>query len=189
MTTEQSTDDTGVQPRFSVDAVLTKIDSSEWVVKNRFINIDTDTITYQLTEKNDTDFTETELMTESQIEQSFKLNGEDKTTTTSESGNEEVAEQPEESVTGWFEALGNNIPVRKRRAAVEAGQEMGADITIDTHVVHKTANLIEEDKPEKAIEAAREKFDLTGAYRFLAAMCASTGESPGVAKAVQSQEG
>jgi len=71
----------------------------------------------------------------------------------------------------WFDALGNEVPREQRKAAAEEAQKMGVDATADSPWVNEVADLVKMDQPKEAIETARVHLDLTGTYRFLAALC------------------
>lgn len=72
---------------------------------------------------------------------------------------------------GWFEALGNPVPEDQREQAVEEARKMGMAVSDDSPWVNEVADLVEQDRPKEAIETARVHLDLTGTYRFLAALC------------------
>lgn len=72
---------------------------------------------------------------------------------------------------GWFEALGNSVPDAQRQAAIEEAREMGWEVADDAQWVHDVADAVQTDSPEEAIDTAREHLNLTGTYRFLAALC------------------
>lgn len=62
----------GVQHKYDVGDVLTKVDTSEWKITNRMVDVDTDEVLYRLREAETApNFTDTEILTESQIERSF----------------------------------------------------------------------------------------------------------------------
>lgn len=73
--------------------------------------------------------------------------------------------------TGWFEALGESIPQEQRDAAVQEARKMGLDVPDNAQWVNEVANLVEADCPADAIRTAGNHLDLTGTYRFLAALC------------------
>lgn len=58
--------------RYARGEVLTKIDTSEWVVEKRMIDVDTGESLYLLSESEETGFTDTEILTESDVESSFQ---------------------------------------------------------------------------------------------------------------------
>lgn len=72
---------------------------------------------------------------------------------------------------GWFDALGNKIPEEQREAAIREARKMGVEASDDSPWVREVAVLVEKDCPKEAIETARVHLDLTGTYRFLAALC------------------
>lgn len=72
---------------------------------------------------------------------------------------------------GWFDALGNEVPQEQRDAAVREARRMGLDVPDNAQWVNETANLVEADCPQDAIGTVRRHLDLTGTYRFLAALC------------------
>lgn len=68
--------DGGTEHKHDVGDVLEKVDSSEWKVTNRMIDVDTDEVLYRLREVHSaSSFTETEILTESQIARSFETEG------------------------------------------------------------------------------------------------------------------
>jgi len=78
---------------------------------------------------------------------------------------------------GWFDALGNEVPRDQRDAAAVEAKKMGVDTPEDSRQspwVNEVARLVERDQPKEAIETARTHLDLTGTYRFLAALCTPT---------------
>jgi len=72
---------------------------------------------------------------------------------------------------GWFDALGTDVSEKQREAAIHEAREMGVEASADSPWVNKVADLVEKDRPEEAIETAKRHLDLTGSYRFLAALC------------------
>lgn len=72
---------------------------------------------------------------------------------------------------GWFDALGNEIPEEQRQQAIQEARKMGVEVPDDAQWVDEIANDVEADFPKEAIDEAQEHFDITGAYRFLAALC------------------
>ena len=76
-----------------------------------------------------------------------------------------------ESGSGWFAALGTDVPEVQRQAAIREARRMGVTVPDDAEWVQEIARLVEADRPDEAITATRERFDLTGTYRFLAALC------------------
>lgn len=74
---------------------------------------------------------------------------------------------------GWFFALGNEVPQEQRDAAIREARKMGLDVPDSAQWVNEIATLVEQDCPKEAIETTREHLDLTGTYRFLAALCTS----------------
>lgn len=74
-------------------------------------------------------------------------------------------------MTNWFEALGSEVPQEQRDAAVREARKMGLDVPDNAQWVNEVANLVEADCPKDAIETTRNHLDLTGTYRFLAALC------------------
>lgn len=80
---------------------------------------------------------------------------------------------------GWFDALGESVPAEQRQAAGEEARKMGVDVPDDyrrSPWVNEVARLVERDKPKEAIKTVRIHLDLTGTYRFLAALCVPTDE-------------
>lgn len=73
--------------------------------------------------------------------------------------------------TGWFEALGNEVTQAQRKQAALEAWDMGLPVDHEDPWVIEIAQCIEEDKPEEAIRLARGRLDMTGAARFLGAMC------------------
>lgn len=71
---------------------------------------------------------------------------------------------------GWFDALGSPVPEEQREAALREAERMSLEDP-DPDWVNRVAAFVETDRPAHAIDAAREELDLTGAYRFLAALC------------------
>lgn len=72
---------------------------------------------------------------------------------------------------GWFDALGNEIPRDQRINAAREARKMGLDVPNDSEWVDEVADLVEADRPESAIGRTREMLDLSGTFRFLAALC------------------
>ncbi|ELZ05759.1 hypothetical protein [Natrialba aegyptia] len=89
---EQSTDVTDrfadwAEHQHEVGDVLTKVDTSEWKVTNRMVDIDTGETLYRLHEMDvPSNFRENEILTESQISRSFDIEAERQTTDTTQSG-------------------------------------------------------------------------------------------------------
>lgn len=79
-------------------------------------------------------------------------------------------------MTGWFDALGGDVPQEQRDAAIQEAREMGLDTPDDATWVDQTARLVELDLPEDAIDTVMEHLDLTGTYRFLAVLCTPVQE-------------
>lgn len=77
----------------------------------------------------------------------------------------------EKSHVGWFEALGDDIPQEQRDAAIEEAREMGLATPDDAEWVNKTAEFVELDHPEEAMNTVQNHLDLTGTIRFLAVLC------------------
>lgn len=74
----------------------------------------------------------------------------------------------------WFEALGEPVPDERRRIAAQKACEMGlapGDDALVRQWIDRVAEAIERDCPETAIERARQKLDLTGAFRLLGYLC------------------
>lgn len=67
----------GVEHDHEVGDVLTKIDSAEWKVTNRMVDVDTGEVLYQLRDV-DSQFNDTEILTESQVARSFDLDDGDR---------------------------------------------------------------------------------------------------------------
>lgn len=78
-----------------------------------------------------------------------------------------------------FDALGERVPDRRRAAAMRHLREMAPSLDTETEfeVVGKTAAAIERDEPYNALRAARDALDLTGAYRLIAVLCATGGDT------------
>ena len=78
----------------------------------------------------------------------------------------------------WHEALGNSIPHENRALAAKKAREMGLSMHGEEEMEFITpiAKAIENDRPNEAIAKTREKFDLTGTYRFLAYLCVGPSE-------------
>lgn len=72
---------------------------------------------------------------------------------------------------GWFDALGSDVPTAQRLYAAQEARNMGLDVEDSSEWVDEVATHIEWDEPKLAIETARDRLDLTGTYRFLAALC------------------
>lgn len=72
---------------------------------------------------------------------------------------------------GWFDALGDKVSQEQRDAAVREARKMGLEAPDNAQWVNEVANLVEADCPKDAIETTRVHLDLTGTYRFLAALC------------------
>lgn len=83
-----------------------------------------------------------------------------------------------QSGRGWHESLGEPVPYFRRANAADQAREMGLELegTEETEYIGPIARAIENDRPNKAIEKAREKLDLTGTYRLLAYLCVSEQE-------------
>lgn len=74
---------------------------------------------------------------------------------------------------GWFEALGEPVPEENVAFAAEQARKMGVtgDLSDLNQWVGGIADAVERDDPEVAVSAARERLDVTGAYRLLAHLC------------------
>lgn len=71
----------------------------------------------------------------------------------------------------WFDALGSPMPEDQREAARQEARQMGVEVGEDAPWVDHVAEHVERDRPKQAIESTRVHLDLTGTYRFLAALC------------------
>lgn len=70
-------DDGEVPHKLDAGQELEKIDTAEWVITNRMVDVDTDELLYRLREIDGGAFTETEIMTEPQVFRSYKIGGEE----------------------------------------------------------------------------------------------------------------
>lgn len=80
-----------------------------------------------------------------------------------------------------FSAMGKPIPAEARQAGYDACRSMGLASPRAWECVSGTAERLERDKPYDAQGAAMKFLDLTGAYRLIATLLATTatGESNG----------
>lgn len=79
---------------------------------------------------------------------------------------------------GWFDALGSDVPTAQRLYAAREARNMGADVEDGSQWVDEVATHIENDRPKQAVESTRKVFDMTGTYRFLAALCVPLEDGP-----------
>lgn len=73
----------------------------------------------------------------------------------------------------WFDAFGESVPHERRARAADQAREMGLDLSGEEEMeyIGPIAEAIENDRPNRAIARARERLDVTGAYRLLAHLC------------------
>ncbi|WP_254810693.1 hypothetical protein [Natronosalvus amylolyticus] len=69
---ENGTQEDGSEHKHDVGEVLEKMDTSEWKITNRMVDVDTGEHLYRLRECDPGYFTETEILTESQTDRSFE---------------------------------------------------------------------------------------------------------------------
>lgn len=72
---------------------------------------------------------------------------------------------------GWFDALGSPVPEDQREVARQEARKMGVEVGESSPWLDEVAEHVERDRPKQAIEDTRVHLDLTGTYRFLAALC------------------
>lgn len=82
----------------------------------------------------------------------------------------------------WFDALGKPVPYGHRARAADQAREMGLDLDGrgEVEFIGPIARAIENDRPNRALEHACKRLDLTGAYRLLAYLCTDPADNTGV---------